>query len=113
MASSAACLDRRSSDAVGKADRAERRACRKCLREQRLGAAVERLGVQDRRRPGARRPAASVAIADMPEENTAHASVPLIDGKPILDDLAVGVVEARIDEAGRRLPAGGSLRPET
>ena len=57
-----------------------------------------------------------VAIADMPDENRSAGLGPLEDGQAILDDFAVGMVEAGIDEAAalarRRLAAAGHVVEE-
>ena len=53
-----------------------------------------------------------MAIADMPDENRSAGFGLLEDGEAVLDDLGIRVVEARIDEPGRRAP-GGSRRPAT
>ena len=74
------------------------------LGEQRLGAAVERLAVQDRRRPAGRRRAASWRSPTCRWRRRSPVSAPSKIGQAILDDLAVRVVEAGIDEAGRRRP---------
>ncbi len=98
-------------DAVGETDGGNAEV-EEGLRQQRFGAAVERLRMQNRvagpdegeQRGGDRRHAGGKQRA---------AFRPLIDGEPVLDDLAVRVVEARIDEAGARcLPAarGGRRR---
>ena len=81
------------------------------MRKQRFGAAIERLRMQDAS-PGRAKASSVVAIADMPEENRTQASVPFVDGQPVLDDLAVGMVEARIDQPGA-VPPAARARPET
>ena len=101
--------DRGFVDAVGEADRADGQT-RERLGEEGLGPAIERLGVQDH-----------VARAYEGEDrgrDRRHAGREqralfgaLVDGKPVLDDLAVRVVEPRIDQAcahplGRLAPAG-------
>ena len=49
-----------------------------------------------------------VAIADMPDENSDAGLGAFVDCEPILDDLAVGMIEARIDQPRAR-SLGGSL----
>jgi hypothetical protein len=90
-------VDRRLIDAVGKADRADRES-RQRIRQQGFRPAIKRLRVQD-----------DVAGANEGqncgrdgrhagrEQRTAFGA--LIDGEPVLDDLAVGMVEARIDQS--------------
>ena len=57
-----------------------------------------------------------MAIAAMPEENSSAGLGVLEDREPVLDDLAVGMVEARVDEAGglalRRLAPPGDVVEE-
>ncbi|MEY9132580.1 hypothetical protein ACVIWV_001537 [Bradyrhizobium diazoefficiens] len=107
-------LDRRLVDAVGKADSADRQA-RKRVGQQGFRPAIERLGVQD-----------DVAGAHEGEDRGCdgrHAGGEqraalgaLIDREPVLDDFAVGVVEARIDQARahplRRLAPAGDVVEE-
>ena len=79
--------------------------------EQRLGAAVERLRMQDdvagpregEDGRGDRRHAGG--------EQDARLGA-LVDREPVLDDLAVGVVEARVDEARAGALSAARLRPE-
>ena len=95
--------DRGFVDAVGKAHRADGEA-RKRLRKQSFGPAIERLRVQN-----------DVARADEGEDrgrNRRHAGREqraflgaLVDGEPVLDDLAVGMIEPRINQA-RAHPLG-------
>ena len=97
MASSAARRDCSFVDAVRKADRADGKA-RKRLCKQSFRPAIERLRVQD-----------DVARADEREDrgrNRRHAGREqraflgaLVDREPVLDDLAVGMIEPRIDQA--------------
>ena len=101
-------------DAIGETDGVDAE-IEEGLRQQRFGAAIERLRMQDgiarphegEQRRGDRRHAGRKQGA---------AFRPLIDRQPILDDLAVGVIEARIDEAGalafRRLLAAGDVVEE-
>ena len=103
MASSAASSDRGFVDAVGKAHRADGET-RKRLRKQSFRPAIERLRVQN-----------DVARADEGEDrgrNRRHAGREqraflgaLVDREPVLDDLAVGVIEPRINQA-RAHPLG-------
>ncbi|EGE60534.1 hypothetical protein RHECNPAF_14110012 [Rhizobium etli CNPAF512] len=107
-------LHRAFADAIGKADGGDAE-IEEGLRQQGFRAAVERLRMQDRiTRPdegeqgrGDRRHARG---------KQRPAFRPLIDGKPVLDDLAVGMVEARINEAGafarRRLAPAGDIVEE-
>ena len=70
--------------------------------EQGLGAAVERLAVQDHvARPGEGEQGRGDGRHAGTEQERGLAA--LVDGQPVLDDLAVGVVEARVDEAGAAL----------
>jgi hypothetical protein len=99
--------DRGFVDAVGKTHRSDRET-RQRLQKQRLGAAVERLRVQN-----------DVAGADEGEDrgrNRRHAGREqraflraFVDREPVLDDLAIGMVEPRIDQA--RAHALGRLAP--
>ncbi len=104
--------DRRLVDAVREADGGDAERLQR-PRDQRFGAAIERLAVQD----GIARP----AIREERRGDRRHAAREdrrdlgaLIDRQPVLDDLAVGMVEARIDEAGidavfRLAAAGGEV----
>ena len=109
MASCRCRADRGFVDAVREADRADGQT-RERLGEEGLGPAIERLGMQDH-----------VARAHEGEDrgrDRRHAGREqralvgaFVDGKPVLDDLAVGMVEPRIDQAcahslGRLAPAG-------
>ena len=86
-------------DAVDESDGADAETCHGA-RQQCFGSAVERLGMQDdvagagegQDRRGDRRHAGGKQHARLRA---------LVDREPVLDDLAVGVVEARVDEAGR------------
>ena len=90
-------------DAVGKTHRADRETGKR-LRKQGFRSAIERLRVQN-----------DVARADEGEDrgrNRRHAGREqraflgaLIDGEPVLDDLAVGMIEPRIHQA-RAHPVG-------
>ena len=112
MASSAASSDRGFVDPVGKAHRADGEA-RKRLRKQGFRPAIERLRVQN-----------DVARADEGEDrsrNRRHAGREqraflgaLVDREPVLDDLAVGVIEPRINQTrahplGRLTPARNEI----
>lgn len=101
---------RRFVDAIGKADGGDSE-IEEGAGKQRLGAAIERLAVQDRvtrldegeQRRGDRRHARR-------EQRAAFGA--LVDGEAVFDNLAVRMVEARIDEAGadarRRLATAGN-----
>ena len=113
-ASAAAARTAASSTPSAKPDRADAEVDERA-RQQRLGAAIERLRMQDdvagpgegEQRRGDRRHAGG-------EQHALLGA--LVDGEPVLDDLAVGMVEARIDEAGagacRRLAAAGDVVEE-
>ena len=83
--------------------------------QQRLSAAVKGLRMQDRvARPDEGKERGGNRRHARREQDTCLRA--LVDGEAILDDLAIGVVEARIDEAGlaaaRRLPASGDIVEE-
>jgi hypothetical protein len=88
--------DRGFVDPIGEADRADRQTCKR-LGEQGFGPTIERLGMQNH-----------VAWADEGEDrgrDRRHAGREqrafvgaLVDGEPVLDDLAVRVIEARINQ---------------
>ena len=107
IALSAACAHRRLVDTVDEADRADAEIGER-LGKQRLGAAIERLRMQDH---VARPREGEQGRGDRRHARREHDAGlgPLVDGQPLLDDLAVGMVEARIDEtragAARRLLA--------
>ncbi len=91
--------DRLSRETVREADAAHAEA-RERLRDQRLRAPIERLRMQDH--------VARPRIGQDRGRDRRHAGAEeqprlgaLVDGEPILDDLAVGMVEARIDEPRR------------
>ena len=110
IASSAAACTEVFVHTIGKPDRSNAHVEER-LGEQRFGAAIERLRMQDRiartdegeQGRGDRRHAGG-------KQRTAFRT--LVDGQPVLDDLAVGVIETRIDQPAP-VPAGGSRRPET
>jgi len=93
-------------DAVDEAHRADAEVCHG-VREQRFRPAVQRLGMQDDVARAGEREDRGGDRRHAGREYPARLRA-LIDREAILDDLAVGMVEARVDEAGgaagRRLP---------
>jgi hypothetical protein len=90
-------LDRGLVDAVGKAHRADREAGQR-FRQQRFGAAIERLRMQDHvARPNERENRGRNRRHPGRKQRTGLGA--LVDGEPVLDDLAVGMIEPRIDQA--------------
>ncbi len=94
-------------DAVGKAHRADREAGKR-FRKQRFGAAIERLRMQDHvTRPCERENRGRNRRHPGREQRTGLCA--LVDGESVLDDLTVGMIEPRIDQA--RAHPFGRLAP--
>ena len=80
--------------------------CARMRVDERLGRRVERARMDDRRRPAEPAQAAESAIAVMPLEKVSASSASSQICKPILENLLVRPVEARIDEALGSPPPG-------